>query len=168
MAEEDKVFTSKIKYTGIFTFKDFYKFCHEWLVEETKVTEFEEGKYSEKLVGDKKEIDIEWTCQRKLSDYFKEKIKSKFTIRQLREVKVKKDGAEVDANSGDVELKVDGSLIKDYQGKFEMTGFRKFLRSVYEKYVIHSRLEALQEKVISDCNEYLGQAKAFLDIEGRS
>ncbi len=168
MAEEEQVFSSKIKYDGIFTFKDFYKFCYQWLTEETNLSDFEEGKYAEKLAGETKDIDVEWTGQRKLSDYFKEKIKVTMSIKRLSQVRKKVGGAEIDTNKGSVEIKVKGILVKDYQGKFEMTGFRKFLRATYEKYVIPSTVKALQGKVASDCDEFLGQAKAFLDIEGRS
>jgi len=167
MAEEEKVFSSKVKYDGIFSFKDFYKFCHEWLTEETNLDDFEEEKYAEKLSGDAKDIDVEWTGQRKLSDYFKEKIKVKLSVKHMSQVKLKKGNVEVDSNKGSVEVKVSGILIKDYQGKFEMTGFRKFLRAIYEKYVIPATVNALKEKVADDCNEFLGQAKAFLDLEGR-
>ncbi len=168
MAEEEQVFSSKVKYDGIFTFKDFYKFCHDWLTEETNLSDFSEDKYGEKLAGDTKAIDVEWTGQRKLSDYFKEKIKVKFAIKNMSQVKIKKGGAEVSANKGSVEVAVKGILVKDYQGKFEVTGFQKFLRATYEKYIIPSTVTALQGKVASDCEEFLEQAKAFLDIEGRS
>lgn len=168
MAEEDQVFSSKIKYDGIFTFKELYKFCHDWLSEETNLSDFEEGKYGEKLAGDKKEIDVEWTGQRNLSDYFKEKIKVKISVKNMSQVKIKKGGADIDTNKGSVEVSVKGVLVKDYQGKFEMTGFKKFLRATYEKYIIPSTVSSLKEKVASDCNEFLEQTKAFLDLEGKA
>lgn len=168
MTEEEQVFSSKIKNDGIFSFKDFYKFCHDWLAEETHLSDFSEDKYSEKLAGETKDIDVEWTGQRKLSDYFKEKIKVKFQIRRMSQVKIKVGGADVDSNKGSVEVAVKGVIVKDYQSKFEMTGFRKFLRAVYEKYIIPSTVDALKEKIVSDANEFLEQAKAFLDLEGKN
>lgn len=168
MSEEDKVFSSTVKNDGIFNFKDFYKFCYDWLIDETRITDFSEDKYGEKLTGDSKDIDVEWVAQRKLTDYFKEKIKVRFKIRRMSQVKVRQEGADVETNKGSVEIKVDGILVKDYEGKFEMTGFRKFLRSVYEKYVIPSSVEDFQEKVAVECNTFLEQAKAFLDLEGKT
>lgn len=168
MAEEEQVFSSKVKYDGIFTFKDFYKFCHDWLTEETNLSDFAEDKYGEKLSGDTKAIDVEWVGERKLSDYFKEKIKVKFQIRNMSQVKIKREGVEIDSNKGSNEVQVKGILVKDYQGKFEMTGFRKFLRATYEKYIIPSTVKALKAKVASDCEEFLEQAKAFLDLEGKT
>ena len=49
MAEKDTVFSSTVKYKGIFSFRDFYKFCYEWLTEETGLNPFSEEKYSEKI-----------------------------------------------------------------------------------------------------------------------
>ena len=57
MAEKDIIFSSKIKYGGIFSFKDFYRFCYDWLVDETGLGVVEE-KYAEKLEGDAKMIEI--------------------------------------------------------------------------------------------------------------
>ncbi|MFZ1971079.1 MAG: hypothetical protein WAU65_02790 [Candidatus Nanoarchaeia archaeon] len=166
MVEEETVFSSKVSYNGIFSFKDFYKFCYDWLTEETGL-EISEGKYSEKLSEDVKNIDIEWTGEKKLSDYFKSTVKISFSIKNLSQIKIKKDGIEIDSNKGSAEIKVKGIIVKDYQGKFDMTGFRKFLRSTYEKYVIPSTVKELKGKIASECDEFLGQAKSYLDLEGR-
>lgn len=165
--EEEQVFLSKVKSSGIFSFKDFYKFCYDWLSEEMGLEGVSEGKYSEKLSGDTKNIDIEWEGDKKLSDYFKSKVKVAFAIKNLSQIKIKKEGAEVDSNKGDIEIKVKGIIVKDYLGKFDMTGFRKFLRSIYEKYVIPSTIKELKTKIITECDEFLGQAKSYLDLEGR-
>lgn len=166
MAEEETVFSSKVSYNGIFSFKDFYSFCYSWLTEETGLG-LSEGKYSEKLAGDIKNIDIEWSGSKNITDYFKSKVSITFSIKGLAQIKVKKDGVEVDSNKGSVEIKVKGVIIKDYQGKFEMTGFRKFLRSIYEKYVIPSSVKEFKGRIADDCDEFLGQAKSYLDLEGR-
>ena len=70
-------------------------------------------------------------------------------------------------NNGSVEIKIKGTLIRDYEGKFETTSTKKFMRSIYEKWVIPSRLNEFEEKIIGDSDEFLSQAKAFLDLEGK-
>jgi hypothetical protein len=167
MAEEDTVFSSNVSYNGIFSFKDFYTFCFNWLRDETGVSDFSEDKYSEKLAGDAKNIDFEWTGKKNLTDYFQFKIKITFTIKNLTQIKIKKEGTEIDTNKGSVGVKVKGLIVKDYQNKFEMTAFKKTLRSFYEKYIIQSTIKEYKGKVASDCDEFLTQAKAFLDLEGR-
>jgi hypothetical protein len=165
MAEKEEIFSSKIKYEGILEFKEFYKFCYQWLVEEMQLDTVED-KYSEKIIGDAKGIKIEWTGTRKVTDYFKFSVNVKFEISNLIAVEVTQNGKKIKANNGIVEVKVKGTLIRDYEGKFEKTATRKFMRSVYEKWVIKSRVDQFETKLITDCNEFLAQAKSFLDVEG--
>ena len=49
VGETDTVFSSMIKYNGIFSFPEFYKFCYDWLKEETGFEKLIENKYEEKL-----------------------------------------------------------------------------------------------------------------------
>lgn len=160
------IFSSKVKYNGIFSFKDFYRFCYDWLGEEANLFVIED-KYVEKLSGNSKEIDVEWSGIRKITDYFKFKVKVKFRILGLTEIEIEQGGKKTKTNKGSVEVKITGILIRDYQGKFEKTGTQKFLRSIYEKWVIPSRVEQFEDKLTDDCNEFLEQTKAWLDLEGR-
>lgn len=166
MPEKDNVFSSKIKNSGIFSFADFYKFCHDWIAEELKF-EVSEDKYAEKLSGDSKNMEIEWTCWRKVTDYFKFEIKASFRIIGLTNVEITKNGMKIKTNKGNVELSIKGNLIRDYQGKFEKTAFQKFLRGIYEKWIIYSRVNDYEDKLIGNCEELLNQAKAYLDLEGK-
>jgi len=164
--EKEEIFSSKVKHDGIFSFKDFYKFCYEWLTDETGL-DVAEGKYSEKIVGDAKEIIVEWEGTKKITDYFKYSVKVKFRILNMKEVEVMQGNAKIKTNKGSVEIKTSGNLLRDYDGKFEKTYFQKFLRSIYEKWVIASRIEQMEDKLIGKCDEFLNQAKAWLDLEGR-
>ena len=166
MAEKDQIFSSKMKYDGIHSFKDFYRFCYDWLKEETGL-DVAETKYVEKLKGDSKDIDIEWIGTRKVTDYFKFQIKAVFRILGLKDVETTQGGAKIKTNQGSVEIKLTGTLIRDYDSKFEVTAHKKFLRSIYEKWVIPSRIEQFEDKLISDCDEFLSQSKAYLDLEGK-
>jgi hypothetical protein len=166
MVEENKIFSSSLKFTGIFKFSDFYKFCYDWLSEETGVDVAEE-KYGEKLKGSEKEIKAEWVGTKKLTDYFQSKIKVKFEIQSLKNVEIVMDGKKIKTNNGEVKMKVDGILVKDYQSKFEKTASMKFFRSIYEKWVISSRVEQFEDKIFGDCDEFLAQAKAWLDMMGQ-
>jgi len=166
MPEKDTIFSSKIKYNGVFDFSDFYNFCHDWLMEETQL-DLMEDKYQEKIKGDAKDIDIEWTGVRKVTDYFKFQIKTKFRILGLKKVEITQANKKVTTNSGNIEVKVSGTLIRDYEGKFETDAIRKFLRAIYEKWVIKPRIDEYEGKLIGECNEFLSQAKSYLDLESK-
>ncbi len=166
MAEKNTLFSSKVKYTGIFSFNDFYKFCYDWLKEETGL-DIAEEKYVEKLKGDSKDIEIAWKGTRKITDYFKFEVDVSFRILGLKKVEITKENVKVETNTGSVEIKVKSTLVRDYEGKFEKDAIRKFLRAIYEKWVITSRINEMEGKLIGDSDEFLGQAKAYLDLEGK-
>ncbi len=166
MAEKDTIFSSKTKYKGIFSFKDFYIFCYDWLTDETDL-DVAEVKYKEKIEGDSKNIFVEWVGEKKVTDYFKFQIKIKFQILALTEVEIQEGSTKIKTNKGTIEIKLQGILIRDYNGKFEQTAGKKFMRSIYEKWVIPSRIEEYESKIAEDCDEFLNQAKAYLDLEGK-
>ncbi|OYT36246.1 hypothetical protein B6U91_01640 [Candidatus Pacearchaeota archaeon ex4484_71] len=166
MAEKDDIYSSKAKYDGIFSFKDFYKFCYEWLRDETGL-DLQEKKYVEKIKGSSKDIDVEWEGSKKMTEYFRFDAKIKFRILGLSEVEINQDGRKFKTNKGSVEVSVKGTLVRDYDGKFETTASKKFLRSIYEKWVIADRISEYEDKIASACEEFVEQAKAYLDLEGR-
>lgn len=166
MSESEQIFSSKIKYTGIFSFKEFYLFCYDWLTEEIGLA-ISENKYKEKINGDSKSITIEWTGFKKFTDYFKFNIKVNFMAIGLTEVEVQNGGTKIKTNKGSIEVTAKGILERDYEGKFEKTATKKFMRSIYEKWVIPSRVDQYESVVIGKCDEFLNQAKAFLDLEGK-
>jgi hypothetical protein len=167
MAEKEKIFSSKIKHNGIFSFKDFYQFCYDWLKDETGL-DITENKYEEKIEGNEKKIKIEWTGEKKVTDYFKFEVKvDPFEATSLKNVEIKKGDAIIKTNQGKVTLDVKGILVRDYDGKFERSAFSKFLRAIYEKWVIPSRIEQFEDRLVGDCSEFMAQAKAWLDLEGR-
>ncbi|MFH1311582.1 MAG: hypothetical protein ABIH65_04220 [Nanoarchaeota archaeon] len=166
MTEEETIFSSTVKYKGIFSFKDFYKFCYDWVKEEIGL-DISENKYEEKLSGDSKNIVVEWEGEKNLTDYFRFEIKVKFEISGLKNVEVAVGGAKIKTNDGSAKINVKGILVRDYKDKFEMSAFNKFLRSIYEKWVITSRIKEYEDKVAGFCDEFLSQAKAYLDLEGK-
>lgn len=167
MPGKDTVFDSKVKYNGIFNFKDFYKFCHDYLQEETQIGDLGEDEYQEKITGPVKEIKIKWSGSRKFTDYFKFNIKVEFHIIALAEVELNQGGAKIKTNKGDIKISVKGELEKDYEGHYDATAFKQFVRGVYEKFIIQSRVKEFEDKAAGYCDDFVGQAKAWLDLEGR-
>ncbi|MEK6840671.1 MAG: hypothetical protein AABX79_01830 [Nanoarchaeota archaeon] len=166
MPEKETIFSSKIKYSGIFSFKDFYKFCYDWLKDETGL-DLVEDKYSEKIEGAAKNIAVGWSGEKKFTDYFKFEAKIDIKADGLKEVEINQGGAKVKTNQGSVEVGIKGILVRDYKGRFETTAFKKFLRGVYEKWIITSAIDEYSGKISSASDSFLNQAKAYLDLEGK-
>jgi len=164
MVEKDKVFAGKVKYVGIWSFKDVYRFVYDWFIDNDY--DLTEKNYSEKVKPDGKEIEIKWEAMRKISDYFKFTIKADWRILGMTEVEVQKEGAKVKMNKGTIEIKFTAVLLKDYEQRWENTAFLKFLRGVYDRYIIRGRIEQYEMKLFGEVDEVIAQTKSFLAIEG--
>ena len=165
MAEKDLQFSSKLKQTGIFDFKKFYKFVYSWLSDSGYAVV--ETKYSEKVSNNAKDIDISWEASKKISDYFEFKIKIGWSVSHLTNIKVKKEGKEIDMNSGEVGISFKAILIKDYEDRWENAPVWKFLRGIYDRYIIKSRIEGYSDKLIEEIDELIAQCKSFLVLEAK-
>lgn len=164
MVEKDPVFKGKVRQKGIFDFKELYRFCYTWLVDQGY--DVTEKKYAEKVTATGKEIEIEWVGERKISDYFRFSLKIHWRILGMTTVEVDREGKKVSMDKGDIEISVAGVLEKDYEHRWEKNAFTKFLRGLYDHYVIKSRIEAYEGKLFSEADEFIAQVKSFLAIEG--
>ncbi len=165
MAEKDTLYSEKIKHKGIFDFKGLYSYAYDYLNSEGY--DIMETKYSEEITGDSKEIKIEWEAEKKISDYFKFSIKMGWKFLGLKKIKIKKEGKEIDTNSGVAEIKFKAILIKDYENRWEDAPIWKFLRGVYDRYLIRSRIDEYETKIITELNDFIDQIKSFLVLEGK-
>ncbi len=69
-------------------------------------------------------------------------------------------------NSGSIEIKITGTLIKDRESRWEASPVSKFLRGVYDKYIIEGRVTKYEKKIFEDVDEITEQIKAFFATEG--
>ena len=85
----------------------------------------------------------------------------------MKSIEVQKEGKKVKMDTGTIEIKFKAILQKDYEGRWENRAIWKFLRGVYEKYIIRSRIDDYEIRLFQQIEEYLSQAKAFLALEGQ-
>lgn len=165
MAEKDQIFAEKMKYTGIWNFGEVYRFLYDWFTD--KDYKVVEKSYTEKIKPDGKEIEIKWEAKRKISDYFRFVIKANWLILGMNEIEVQKEGAKVKMNKGYIEIKFTAVLEKDYEHRWENNAFIKFLRGVYDRYIIKGRIDDYEDRLLEEVDEVIAQAKAFLTISGK-
>jgi hypothetical protein len=165
MVEKDVVYKGKVKSSGIFSMSELYEFLYDWVNDEGY--KVKEKKYSEKIIGDVKTIEIQWECEKKISDYFKFQLKSDWLVTGLKKIEVKREDKKISMNSGTVEIKFGAILLKDYEARWENNPFWKFWRGVYDKYIIRSRIDEYEDKIEEELLELIGQTKAFLALEAK-
>jgi hypothetical protein len=166
MVELDQLFKSKVRHVGIFDFKETYRILYEWLIDQGY--DINEKVYKEVIgAGNAKEIEIEWDATRKVSDYFRFQIKVNLHIFAMTSVEVEIDGVKQKMNKGDFNLEAKCILQKDYEERWTNNPFYKFLRGLYDRYIIPARIEQYEGKLIGENDEFLAQAKAFLALTGK-
>lgn len=163
MAEKDRIYKGKVKQRGLFDFKDLYSFMFDYLMDENY--DVFERKYVEKVKGDSKDVEIEWEAMKEISDYFRFVIKAYWIILGMKTVEVQKEGKKIKMDSGVVEIKFTAELVKDYENRWENAPFWKFLRGIYDRYIVRTRIEQYEERLLEEVNEYVAQAKSLLAIE---
>jgi len=165
MSEKDSIYKGKVVQKGVFNFKDTYEFLYDYLVDENY--DVDEVKYVEKIKGDSKDLEIIWNATKEVSDYFKFEITITWGIFGMKKVKVRKGDQEVVMDSGTVDIKFTSAIIKDYESRWENNATLKFMRGIYDRYIIRSRIDTYEVKVWEEVHEVIAQTKSFLAIEGQ-
>jgi len=165
MVERDTIFKGKIKQRGLFDFSDFYTFTYDYLMDENY--DVFERKYVEKVKGDSKDVEIKWEAIKEISDYFRFIITADWIVLGMKPIEVQKEGKKIKMDSGIIEIKFKAILAKDYEGRWENHPFWKFFRGIYDRYIIRTRIEQYEERLLEEINEFIAQCKSLLAIEAK-
>ena len=164
MSEKLNVVDQKIKKKGYFNFSDLYEFCFSWFKDNGfKVAEEE---YSEKDSG-AKEIKISWVASKKVTDYFKWKITFKWHILGMTEATVERGGKKEETNKGEVKLTAKADVITDYENRWEDSPFQKFIRGIYDRYIIKTRSDQQEDALKAKTEKFIADVKAFLELSNQ-
>lgn len=166
MVEKDTILKEKVWYVGICNIKDIYNYAYEWLKDEDYF--IIEDKYKETAKGDSKDMEIMWKCNKKITDYFRINIEIFWKILGMIDVEVEIDGKKKKMNKvAELTATIKGVLEKDYTSDWGATGFHKFLKEAYNKYIIPSRTEEMEVKTAEIVQDLAEEIKAMLEFTGK-
>lgn len=165
MAEKNILIKEVLEHVGIFSFSEFYEYAYRWFKgEDYGVIE---EKYAEKVSGSARDFTVEWKSSKSLSDYFKIEISMKIEIIGATDVEVEIEGAKKKMNKGRMRVDIKGVLIRDPDSKWDATPMYRFMREIYNKYIIPKTLELREDKVTGDVRDFKEALKSFLELQGR-
>lgn len=162
MAQKKNVYTEKLTQVGYWNYDEVYKMLFNWLKDEGYG--LSEDVYKEKLSPAGKEIIIAWSAGKKVTDYFKRKIALDWHILTMKDAEVEIDGKKVKTNKGELEIKFTADLIKDYEERWEDRPLHKFMRGLYENYIIRTTVSEYEDDLEDEVKALIADLKAFLRI----
>lgn len=165
MATNSEIFKEKLKHKGFFNYSDYYNFCYNWLKDEGY--SIAEDEYTEKLAGNGKEIVIKWKATKKISDYLKNEIKVEWHILGLTDAEAQMEGKTVKTNKGEVKITVTATLIRDYESRWDTSPTMRFMRDVYDRYIIRESVKKYEDRLEDKAKDYIEQLKSFLNLESK-
>ena len=166
MVEKDVIVKEEFRYNGIAIWKDVYEHAHTWLKGEDYV--IHEEKYEEIHRGDTKEARIKWVATKKITDYFRSYIEVNWQLLNMTDVEVEINGKKKKMNKfSELKLNIKGVLERDYEGKWEPSRFYKFLKEMYQKYIIPERIDQMEDKVRDLVQDFKEEMKGYLQLTAR-
>ena len=161
MGESSTVYEQTVKKKGYWNFSDLYQFCFNWLKDHN--LSVEENEYTEKDSG-VKEIQIKWTAKKKINDYFKNQIKIEWHIIAMSDAEIERGGKKQKTNKGDLKIKIKATLESDYENRWENKPFNKFIRAIYDNYIIKSTKDDYEDRLEEIAVKFAGDLKSFLEL----
>jgi len=165
MSEKSDIFKQVVKHKGFYNYAELYNFCYDWLKSEDYLVE--ERQYLEKMTSYGKEVKIEWKAWKKISDYYKNVIEVTWHILGMNDAEVEENGKKIKTNKGEVKITFVGVLERDYEDTWEKEPFWKFMRSIYDKYIMRTTQDEYEVRLINKAQAYVEDVKSFLNLEGR-
>ncbi|MBS3171528.1 hypothetical protein J4449_02865 [Candidatus Woesearchaeota archaeon] len=151
----------KIKQRSVFNLDELYKVMFRWF--ELYGYDMQELEYRDSIEGNAKHLEIKWKATKRIDDYLQYIIITNFLILGLESVEIEQDGTKTKTNKGEVEINLTGFLEKDYEDKWE-SGYSRVIRDIYDKYVIHGRIDSLSGELYEEIYKLIDEVKAFLNL----
>jgi hypothetical protein len=163
MAEETIIVPeSKVRYKGIFSFTDFYRFFVDTF--RTLGYTIDEEKYRHKEKADSTEIEIVWNCYKNIDDYTRFLIKAKILVVDMKKVQIQKEGVTTTADSGDIEITFTARLVTDYLDRWETSPILKFVKGIYDRYLYKPTFESYKKRIVDEMYTTENETKSFFNL----
>jgi len=156
MAEIDIVVPGlKVTKEGVFNLKEVYDLINEFLGQRGyDVVEKEQVRNeSGKLV-------IKYEAEKKADDYTKFVINVSITGVGVKEVELKNKKA----FSGKFTVKIEAKLKKDYEDTWDQGPFQRFLRGIYDKFVLGSKFDQYGKDLTDEANAFYNELKSYIGV----
>ena len=160
MAQKDYIVkNANIEYEGLFCFDDVYKHIKTWLAR--RGYGMQESGYKE-VKAESRNIKISIDAMKEASDYVMFLIELSIKLEDLKEVK--KKGDKKIWHNGKLKISFSGLTVKDFENQWSKNAVTIFIREAYDKFVIGSKLSAMEKQLEEDIYKFTNELKSFLKL----
>jgi len=152
----------KLTYEGLFDLNGLWRLIDSWFYE--KGYDRWEHKNFEQILPTGKDIEIELLPWKKTTEYFKNTIRIRIKMTNVKDVEIEKKGAKLKLNKGKVMFVFDGYLESDYEHKWEGKAIFFFLRTIFDKYFLRPTTDFYEKWLVNDLYDIHGRIQRFLNL----
>jgi hypothetical protein len=129
-----------VRYTGLFDFDALYAAIIDWC--KSHGYKWDEETYKHKVPSPRgAESEWAWYAEKDVTDYIKYKISMKVHTWDGTEVEVIKDKKKKKLTNARFQIIMNGTIITDWQKRWEKNRFTRFLGRLYEEHIIRKKIE---------------------------
>ena len=163
MGQKDLVASGlKIKQRSVFNLSELYQTMWRWF--ELYGYDMQELEYRDSMEGGAKHLEVKWRATKRIDDYLQFVIETNFLILGLQDIEIDQEGVKIKTNKGEVEINLNAYMEKDYEEKWQDSGWSRVIRDIYDKYVIKNRIETLEGELYEEIYKLIDEVKAFLNL----
>jgi len=148
----------KVTIDAVFSMRDLYQHIRSWLDSHNYITFEKEYRDWMKESGRSAKIKLEpW---KKIDDYHKFNIIIKISFKNLKEVETKSGVM----NKGEVSIRFEAFIEKDFENKWESNFMARFIRAVYDHFFMAERIDKYKKELLDETYDIFNEVKSFLGI----
>lgn len=147
----------KVVQDSTFDMNELYKLGRSWF-DKHRYDFYEKEYISSQKEEDVKNASIKWEADRKVDDYVKFHIESRIKFKNLREV----EGKKKILSSGEVSVSTEAFLELDYDGDWDKGFMARFVRGVYDKFIISGKIEKDKAGLDKETLDFFNEVRTFL------
>ena len=153
----------EVTYEGLFEAKELYRIMDDFF--DTKGYDKAEPAHREQITEKGKDIHLEYTPHKKVSDYFEIFIEIEIDMRDLTDVETEIDGKRKHLKKGEINIGIKTILESDYEGRWEQNAFYYMWRTIIDKFFYKKQTQDFQEIALKDTRDIKERLGSYLNLQ---
>ena len=149
---------AEVNYSGTFDLKEFLSVVKKFFGRYDY--DLDEKLYETKPKDDLKSTFIRWNFSRRLDDYNKGSIRLEIKLDNYEEARI--EGKKV--VKGNLKLKINSEVIRDYEDKWKKSPIEKFFRAIYDLYIGREREDKVSKSVKELTENFRTEIKKYFNV----